>query len=242
MISLPPGLTTWTVARSLCVTRKRIRSRSKRQSSFGVKAGGTGGLDPRSVKSLGETRVTRSSTSGSRLTRWDQAKAASVAKTRRAKTRPAQALAFGRGIVLADDHRYLGVAGDRGYVCAHQPHLRDSQRSGDAMRLGGVAALEHDDAFSEAGAAVGHRAELESLALDLVAVLCREPRHGGAVEHRHFDFARLQHGAGLAMAALAVGVVGALRHKVGGTHGDGDHDDEGHRQVARFGQARAEVG
>src|SRR3954469_10071217 len=104
MISLPPGLTIWTVAWSLWVTRKRIRSRSKRQSPFGVKARRTGGLEPGPARCLGETRGTGWRTSGSRLTRWDQAKAASVARTRRAKTRPAQASAFARGIVLADDH------------------------------------------------------------------------------------------------------------------------------------------
>src|SRR4051794_36310168 len=177
MISLPPGFTTWTVARSLCVTRKRIRSRSKRQSLFGVNAGRVFTFTPVGPTWLGETRLTLSSTSGSRLTRCDQAKAASVARTRRAKTRAAQALEpFGRGIFLADDHRYLGVAGDRGYVRADQLNLRYLQRGGDPARLGGIPALEHDHAFGEAGAAVGNRTKLEALALDLVAVLRGETR------------------------------------------------------------------
>src|SRR4051794_4734149 len=141
MTTLPPGLTTCTVPWSDWVVRKRIRIWSKRQSPSGVKAW-TGCLGC----GLGTAaKVTRSSTRGSRLTRWAQAKAATVARTRSAKTRAA-ALGGRRGIVLADDHRDVGTGGDGFDFRAHQLQLRDRQRLGDLAGFRLVAAAEHHHA------------------------------------------------------------------------------------------------
>src|SRR4249920_155290 len=125
---LPPGLITWTVPRSDWVVRKRMRMRSCLESPLGVKE-----------RCPGVPNVTRSITSGSRLRRWDQAKAAAVAKTRRAKTSATQRSAFGRGIVLADDDRDRGAGGDGGDFGRHQPRFGNLQRRGDAAGLRGVA-------------------------------------------------------------------------------------------------------
>src|SRR6187551_1748783 len=163
MTSLPPGFTTWTLARSERVTRKRTRMRSKRQSWLGVK--------PRLAA---VPKVTRSRTSGSRFKRCDQAKAAIVAKTSRAKTTAAK-LGARRGIVIADHDRDRGSRRERGDLRGHQPHPRDLQRSGHPVSLATVALLEHDDAVGEARAAVGDRAELEPRALHHVAVATRQP-------------------------------------------------------------------
>src|SRR4249919_463451 len=187
MTSLPPGFTTCTVPRSDCVVRKRMRMRSKWQSPLGVKA-----------RLAGVPKVTRSMTSGSRLRCWDQAKAATVARTRKAKTSAAQLTR--RGIVLADDDRDGGAAGDGGDVRGHQPRFRNPQHRGDATGLRRVAPFEHHDAVGEAGGAVGHRAELEALALDLVAVGCGEARDGRPVEHRDLDFGALHMRGLLALA------------------------------------------
>src|SRR5277367_4671293 len=110
MTTLPPGLTTWTVAWSDWVTRKRTRSLSKWQSPFGVKLWTGGALGW--VRGA-PTKVTWSRTSGSRFSRWAQPKAATVARTRSAKT-SAAALTRRRGIVLADDHRDIGARRDGG--------------------------------------------------------------------------------------------------------------------------------
>src|SRR5215204_1046751 len=127
--SLPPGLTIWMTASSDWVTRKRIRMRSKRQSLFGVKA-----------RLFGVPKVTLSMTSGSRFSRCDQAKAATVKRTRRAKTTapalvrltvgcPKTAHSAGRRrAVLADHHRHGGAFAELGDFFGHRLHPRDLER------------------------------------------------------------------------------------------------------------------
>src|SRR5215207_1233720 len=227
------------MASSDWVTRKRIRTRSLRQSSLGVKLCARGASGSRG--SGAPTKVTLSRTSGSRFRRWDQAKAATVARTRRAKTSAAaEPLPRGRGIVLADDHRDVGPGGDGFDFPAHQFQVGDAELLGDLACFRLVAAFEHDDAVFVAGAAVGDGAEQEALALDFVAVDGGEAGSGGAVEHRHLDLARLHLRRGL-LAAFAVGtVVGAVDHRVGDPADDRHGDDEGGDQPERVGEALAE--
>ncbi len=104
---------------------------------------------------------------------------------------------------------------------------------GDLAGFGGVAAFEHDDAVGEAGAAVGDGAKLEALALDFVAEFGGEAGDRGAVEHRHFDFARLRRLRRLGLAALAVGRVGTLGDEVG----DAGRDQQRRRRRSRPGSA-----
>jgi hypothetical protein len=120
-------------------------------------------------------------------------------------------------------------------------HLGDAEDVGHPVRLPGVTAFEHDDAFDEAGAAVADFGELEALVLDFVPEGAGEPWNGGSVEDGDFDFRRLEL-AGLGLtASLAVGVVRALRDQVGRAAGhDEDHyEDEG--QPAGFGQPLTEA-
>src|ERR1700709_918501 len=186
------------------------------------------------------TKVTRSRTSGSRLRRWAQPKAATVARTRKAKTRAA-GLPRRRGIVLADHDRHLRPRRGGLDFRAHQVDLRDPQLLGDLARFRRVAAFEHDHARFEALFGVGDGAEVEALVLDFVAVAAGEAFGGGAVKDRDLDFARLDLRRRL-LAPLAAGaVIGAADDDIGDTADDHQHDDEDRDQVARLGEAGAQA-
>src|SRR3954452_8887474 len=182
------------------------------------------------------TKVTRSRTSGSRLRRCAQPKAATVARTRSAKT-SAAGLTRRRGIVLADhDHHVRPRRGGFDFR-AHRLDLGDPQLLGDLAGFRRVPAFEHDHARFEALFGVGDGPEAKALVLDFVAVAAGEAFGGGAVEDGDLDFAGLDLRRRL-LALLAAGaVVGAADEEVGDAADDDQHDDEERHQVARLREA-----
>ena len=195
MTSLPPGLTTWTVAWSDWVMRKRIRIPV--EAAVAVRGEGCG--------PGGAVRVQ----AGGTATKRDPVEHQRVAL---------EALGPGEGGDRGEDEegedqggpaaRPAGRLGEalssptitetgappetEAMSAVISRTLRDPQRGGDPVGLGGVAAFEHDDAVGEAGAAVGDRARAGSPCARPCRRMRGEAGHGRAVEHRHFDFARLQ--------------------------------------------------